>query len=363
MQLSLFPKYYAMKNLPLFLTFCLLISAPLLAQPQPSEKNQLDAQGRKQGYWVKLSGDTLKYDGTFQDDVPVGQFRYYYPDKTIKSVVQYSEKGLMAKAVNYSPKGKKMAEGEYWDKKKHGLWKYYNDEEKLIKIEDYHSGIPEGEWINYFPDGKPISIKHYERGVLNGPFCEFFADSLINFKGTYKNGLTDGLVTYYYLSGKVMVSGNYKAEVKDGLWMYFNEIGQADKRMTYADGRLISEEITTPGPDQKIIYLNIENIAYVFNQGGLVKIRMSDGTDYVSDRKLDEFAHILNEYKFFRVNANYFVSLSCISNRKEYSPEYRILRLTPATAGEVIVSDANAEGFLHWAGLVRGEVDPKTYQE
>ena len=198
---------------------------------------------------------------------------------------------------------------------------------------------------------------------MNGSFCEFFADSMINFKGTYRNGMMDGVITYYYLSGKVMVSGNYKNEIKDGVWMYFNEIGQADKRMTYSDGKLISEEITTPGPDNKLMYLNIDKIAYVFYQNGVVKIRLNDGTDYTSDRKFDEYTHILNEYKFYRVNANYFVSLACISNRKTYNTGERRLILTPAAPGEVFVSDANAEGFLHWAGLIRGEVDPKTYQE
>lgn len=352
-----------MRHLVSFILCGMLAIAPLFAQPQTGEKNKVDEQGRKQGYWVKLNGDTLKYEGNFVDDIPVGQFRYFYPDKSVKSIVQYSEKGLMAKTVNYYPSGKKRAEGEYWDKKKHGLWKYFNETEQLLMVEDYHYGVPEGEWITYFTDGKPVSIKHYSNGQLNGTFVDFFPDSLINIKGTYKDGKMNGMIYYYYMNGKVMISGNYLDDRKDGVWMYFNEVGQADKRMTYTNGNLIREEITVTGPDKKIMYIDIDKIAYIFNEEGVVKIRMKDATDYPTDRKIEDFQHILNEYKFYRVNANYFISLWSLTNRKTYDPSQRLLVLNPASPAEVYVADAYAEGFLHWANLIPGEVDPKNPRE
>ena len=44
-------------------------------------QNKTDAQGRKQGPWRKYQpGDKiLIYTGQFKDDIPVGEFRYYYP--------------------------------------------------------------------------------------------------------------------------------------------------------------------------------------------------------------------------------------------------------------------------------------------
>jgi|GEM_PF-634931 len=349
-----------------FITLCIcgiLAISPLLAQPQNGEKNKVDEQGLKQGYWVKLNGDTLKYEGNFKDNIPVGEFRYFYPTKNVKSIVQYSEKGLMAKTVNYSESGKKIAEGEYWDKKKHGLWKYYNELQSLVKVEDYHNGVPEGEWITYFTDGKPLSIKHYSNGALNGPFVEFFPDSILNIKGNYQNDKLNGLITYYYMDGKVMISGNYKDELKDGLWMYFNERSQADKRMTYSNGNLTKEEITVIGADKKTQFISIDLIAYVFNNSGVVTVRMNDGTDYLTDRNIEDFQHILNEFKFFRVNANYYIALWSLTNRKTYNSSERILILKPASPTEVYVADTYAEGFLHWAGLVKGDVDPKNPQE
>lgn len=347
-----------MKNLLHFAIIFLLMGAPLMAQPQTT-KNFVDSLGRKQGYWVKLNKDTLKYEGNFKDDYPIGEFRYFYPDKTVKSIVQYSEKGLMAKAVNYNEYGKKRAEGEYWDKKKHGLWKYFNDNGRVILIEDYHNGIPEGEWIKCYDDGRPLEIKHYTSGKLNGVFMEFYPDSLISVKGNYKDGMMDGPINYYYLDGKVMISGNMNKELRDGVWMYFNERSQSDKRLTFSLGNLVKEEITIVGFDRKMQYIDIDKIAYVFAQDGKVTVRLTDGTDYLTERKLDEFSKLLNEYKFFRVNANYFISMWSLANRKTFQVNNPVVVLNPAAPGDVYVADIYTTGFLHWAGLIRGEVDPK----
>ncbi len=347
-----------MKNfLPLAMIFFLL-AAPIAVKSQVT-KNKIDSLGRKQGYWVKLNKDTLKYEGNFKDDIPVGEFRYFYPTKVVKSIVQYSENGLMAKTTTYSEAGKKRAVGEYWDKKKHGLWTYYNDLGRVAIIEDYHNGVPEGEWITNYEDGKPLSIQHYTNGKLSGPFMKYYPDSLISIKGNYTNGFMEGPIYYYYLDGKVMISGNFKQDLKEGLWMYFNEFGQADKRLTYSMGNLVKEEITIVTPDRKMQYIDIDKIAYVFAQEGKVTVRLTDGTDFPTERKIDEFTNLLNEYKFFRVNANYFISLWSLTNRKTYQDSDRVVVLRPATTSEVYVADAYAQGFLHWANLIKGEVDPK----
>jgi antitoxin component YwqK of YwqJK toxin-antitoxin module len=339
------------------LTLVLFLAVPAFAQSQP--KNQYDAQGRKQGYWVKLNGDTLKYEGHFKDDLPEGEFKYYYSDKTIKSIVQYSEKGLMAKTVNYNWNGKKLAEGEYWDKKKHGLWQYYGADGKVILVEDYHYGVPEGEWKTFYPDGKPLSIKHYSNGKLNGPFTEFYPDSIVSNKGNYVNDMLDGSFQNFYLDGKVAVSGNYTKNLLSGTWMYFSERGFTDRRIIYSDGVLAKEEIPVKGADNKPLFIDINTIAYVYNDNGVSTIMMKDGSKHTSDRQFAEFDRILSEYTFYRINKNCFVTLYSVSNLKSYDPDQRVIILRPEAPGEVYVADEYAAGFLHWAGLIKGEIDPK----
>jgi antitoxin component YwqK of YwqJK toxin-antitoxin module len=339
-----------------------IIICPLLLSAQPADTNKVDVNGKKQGYWKKFVSDTLKYEGTFKDDIPTGEFKYYYPSRALKSVVQYSEKALWAKTVLYYENGKKMAEGDYWNRKKHGPWKYYNESEILTKEEDFDYGVEDGKWIVYYDNGKPVEIKTYSKGKLQGELIRFYPDSVVSFKGTYANDKLNGTVYHYYLTGKVMISGSYKDDYKDGYWMYFNEVGQAEKRLTYANDNVTMEEITVRGPDKKVAYLDIDKIAYIFNSGGKVTIRTREGLDLASERTIDEFLTIINEYKFYRVNANYIIALWSFTNRKTYSSTTRLLDLNPAASGQVYVADTYAEGFLHWAGLVKGEVDPKKPQ-
>lgn len=363
-RLQLLRIFHPMKmSLSRSLAACCLILFTTVLHAQPADTNQVDALGKKQGYWKKYVKDTLKYEGAFRDDVPVGEFKYYYPEKKIKSTVTYSDKGLKAVTVNYRENGSKMAEGQYWDKKKNGTWKYYNESGFLTLEENYKNGVADGVWTVYYEDGKPAEVKTWVNGRPHGPFIQFYPDSLVNIKGNYNNGKLDGPVSHYYLNGKVLVSGAFKEDMKDGVWMYFTEIGQADKRHTWSSGSLVKEEITTRESGKAVLYLDIDKIAYVFNNQGKVTIRMNDGTDYISERTIEEFTRLLNEYKFYRVNANYIISLWSLQNRKTYSVYERMVVLKPASAAAVFVSDDCAEGFRHWAGLIKGEVDPKNPQD
>ena len=85
--------------------------------------NRKDAAGRKQGYWRKTdkSGMTL-YEGNFRNDVPYGEFRYYYPTGQLKAVSQISDSGTRSLTVAYFINGKKMAEGLFINEKRDSLW-------------------------------------------------------------------------------------------------------------------------------------------------------------------------------------------------------------------------------------------------
>ena len=96
-----------------FLT--LIISFVSFGQGTKSDStvNRVDASGKKQGYWKKIVHDTLMYEGYFKDDKPVSQFKYYYGDKNIKAISQFSCDSKFCRTTMYYPSGKKEAEGFY----------------------------------------------------------------------------------------------------------------------------------------------------------------------------------------------------------------------------------------------------------
>ena len=98
-------KKYGFLLLLNFLTISILFAQPV---------NKTDSLGRKQGAWKKYKGDTLIYQGQFRNDIPFGDFSYYFADGKVKSKVKYSENGLIANTVVYHSNGKKMAAFFRW---------------------------------------------------------------------------------------------------------------------------------------------------------------------------------------------------------------------------------------------------------
>ena len=58
-----------------------LIANPILSQ----EINISDKNGNKQGQWKKyFKNGNIKYEGQFQDNYPVGIFKFYYETSELK---------------------------------------------------------------------------------------------------------------------------------------------------------------------------------------------------------------------------------------------------------------------------------------
>ena len=77
-----------MKRGILFLV--LLVGTSVVAQ------NETDAQGRKQGKWVKYHEGTKKvrYQGQFKDDKPFGEFVYYSDEGAVTAVSNFDPDGV-----------------------------------------------------------------------------------------------------------------------------------------------------------------------------------------------------------------------------------------------------------------------------
>ena len=56
-----------------------------------------DAAGKKQGYWKKKDEKNhLLYEGEFKDDKPVGKFKYYYPNDSVRAIMSFKNEGRNA---------------------------------------------------------------------------------------------------------------------------------------------------------------------------------------------------------------------------------------------------------------------------
>lgn len=200
----------------------LLISNISLSQ------NVTDEKGLKQGKWVKsYNYGGVRYEGMFQDNKPIGEFKYYYKNGSLKAKTIYSASGDSAATKSFHKNGKTMAKGMYFKQQKVGKWLYYSDiDGVLISEENYNSGQLHGKAIIFYPEsGKPAEILEYNEGKREGPLRKFFPEGSIMTEGTFINDSLDGKFNLYWPDGKIQVSGAYSHGIQTGNWNYFDEEG------------------------------------------------------------------------------------------------------------------------------------------
>lgn len=221
------------------LSLLLLISFALNAQ---DTMNVTDSKGLKQGFWRKVNAEhQVVYEGRFVNDRPVGEFRYFYPDGKLKSLMTHHDNSDEAQSVSFHPNGKKMAEGVYLQKQKHGEWHYYNDLEILMSKEFYNNGIKVDTWQNNYDDGKLLEVFSWKNGLKDGPWTQYFTDGSLRMTATYSAGKLEGEVRYFYPNGDIMTIGQYLHDAKDGIWTGYKEGGVAEVTTVYSNGKVLQQ--------------------------------------------------------------------------------------------------------------------------
>jgi antitoxin component YwqK of YwqJK toxin-antitoxin module len=195
----------------------------LLAQPAI---NQMDAKGKKQGKWLRKDAKgILLYEGTFKDDKPTGEFKYYYDTGELKTVSVFSGAGTVSRTKHYFPGNILMAEGKYINQKRDSIWKFYNGPNSLVSEETYKNGKKDGTEKILDGKGNVVEVKLWKDSIPEGAWKKFYPNGDIQEEKIYKAGLIEGEVHFYFPEKKKAVTGNYLHSVKTGKWTYHNRDG------------------------------------------------------------------------------------------------------------------------------------------
>lgn len=342
-------------NIKLTLICIIMMLVPVLLFAQPVNKtNFTDSLGRKQGYWKKYSKDTLKYEGQFKDDIPQGEFKYYFFDGKVKAQTIYSDNGKVAKTIMYHPNGKKNGEGMYVDKKKDGLWIYFGTNGVKISEENYKMGVKTGVWKYYYDDGRINRIENFKNNVKDGEWMEFYQDSVVKTKGVYSNDKLNGVVQCFGLTGKLFLTGKYVNDLKEGDWMFFNELGAGERKLTYKGSSLLKEEVIVPTKGGNK-YINAKSIAWCEALGKETLIKLIAGDEITASVNIDTVERLLGQINYFRVNPGFVVAIWSVKNRKTFNKDNPVLTLNPDPGKLVVVDPEVLAGFMSWAGLIKYE--------
>lgn len=206
--------------------------------------NRVDEQGRKQGFWQKMDKDGLKvYEGQFTDDIPHGQFTYFYQNGKVRTVSMLSDNGRIAHTTSWFPNGKLMAKGKYADQQRDSLWQFFSEYDgSLVSEEFYLDGKKHGPEKIFFPGKGVAEIITWNDGVRDGKWEQFYDDGAPKLVCSYKNGEKEGPLMTFFVTGKLLVSGFYSNGHQDSTWIYYDDKGKITLKEFYDDGILLKTE-------------------------------------------------------------------------------------------------------------------------
>ncbi|MBU2018218.1 MAG: hypothetical protein KJ941_01120 [Bacteroidetes bacterium] len=210
-----------------------------------SQINKTDSKGLKQGPWEKFypKSTVLEYKGNFKNNLPIGEFTYFYPSTKVKAVIKHSEEGRSV-AYFYHENGEIMTYGIYRNYKKDSLWFQFNEAGKIVFTEEYRNDLLNGKKTVYYPPNKETgkvdriaSITHFTDGKADGEYVEYFDFGSPRVKGQFKNGLKSGVWTEYQPTGKPLVMNRFKGGVKHGWCSAYDALGKESNKVYYYYGQ------------------------------------------------------------------------------------------------------------------------------
>ncbi|HWC55281.1 MAG TPA: LytTR family DNA-binding domain-containing protein [Chitinophagaceae bacterium] len=101
---------------------------------------------------------------------------------------------------------------------------------------------------------------------------------------------------------------------------------------------------------QKLVSVDVEEIAYFFSDGRLNFFKTHDNRKFVVDYTMDELQDMLDVEKFFRISRSFYVSINSIEQIHDYFGNRLMLYLKPAVDKEAIVSREKVTDFKKWMG-------------
>jgi len=203
-------------------------------------QNKTDANGNKQGKWVKKNDKgTVLYVGEFKNDKPIGKFVYYYPSGKASTVLNYQNEST-AKCKMYHKSGNLMAVGRYVNQKKDSTWWYFNDYKQVLSQETYANGELDGYTLKYYASNSKnpqvLEQKLYADGKANGPWKQFYSNGDLKMEGFFKNGLQQGKCTWKNPGGTIDNIGYYKNGKKHGWWRQYDDEREIISEAYYWNG-------------------------------------------------------------------------------------------------------------------------------
>uniref|UniRef100_UPI00321787E7 toxin-antitoxin system YwqK family antitoxin n=1 Tax=uncultured Draconibacterium sp. TaxID=1573823 RepID=UPI00321787E7 len=246
-----------------------------------SQINQTDANGLRQGKWEKkqVNGRPI-YEGEFKDDKPVGEWKRYHPGGQVKAVIIYN--GDTAQTQLFDVWRKKVAEGNYVNQKKEGIWKIYK-QNRVVADEEFKFGLKHGTSHQFYDTGEVMEEKQWENDKEHGNHKVFYKNNKPYMQCKMQYGMRNGLFIVYSENGTQELTGEYKNNLRHGEWKYYDKEGKYIYSLIYDKGQILN-----PGVRDSIDNLQMQSLEK--NKGTILDPEkfMQDPTEYMMKNKIKQ---------------------------------------------------------------------------
>lgn len=199
--------------------------------------NRLDNSGLKQGPWKYFwENGNLRLEGSYLNNKKHGFFKYYDENGLFLTVEKYDQDELVTDAketrqldrrVAYHPNGKPSIVATYYQDKPEGVRREFDTAGNVTKGYVFENGILRFEGITDM------------NGLRQGLWKEYYPTGELRSKGKYKNSRPVGYWKFYFTDKTVEICGEYNAKGrKTGEWFWFYPSGDTMMSAYYEDGEL-----------------------------------------------------------------------------------------------------------------------------
>ncbi|HMF72158.1 MAG TPA: LytTR family DNA-binding domain-containing protein [Flavitalea sp.] len=101
---------------------------------------------------------------------------------------------------------------------------------------------------------------------------------------------------------------------------------------------------------QKLVSIEVEEIAFFFSDGRLNFFKTYDNKKYVVDYTMDELEEMLNPERYFRISRSFYIAVDSVDQIHDYFGNRLLLHLKPEVDKEAVVSREKVTDFKKWMG-------------
>ena len=216
----------------------LFLGVVLSAQAQQDTLfNQTDAKGRRTGFWRRYySNGKVAYTAQFDAGRNIGRMVRYDETGQRRVEVLHRKDGHHADAKLYSPEGKLIAQGIYYDQKKDSTWRYFGEKGQVVQIENWKRGAKEGEELIYSDEGQVAQRLHWKNGKQDGAQELYYATGALRIRWNMVQDVVEGEMATFFTTGAKRLAGNYVKGKREGYWTTWDIDGRIEDQTEYRNG-------------------------------------------------------------------------------------------------------------------------------